>query len=247
MKIILCGACGKMGKSVASLVNAPDTVVCGIDFVQGEAPFPVYLTCEEVTEQADVMIDFSSPLGLEERLAFCERENMPLVLATTGFSAEDTEKIVYYARHNTIFRAENFSFGANLLRFLARKAAKVLQNYDIEIVEKHHSQKQDAPSGTALSLAKSINESLGNKKRPVFCRSGKRQTEEIGIHSVRGGTVTGEHEIYFFGEYETLTLSHSAQNRSIFAAGALKAAAWLIDKPAGLYCMDDMCADLLDK
>lgn len=247
MKIILCGACGKMGKSVAVLVREPDIVVCGIDPVQGEAPFPVYKNCDEITEQADVMIDFSAPLGLEERLAFCERKNVPLVLATTGFGAEDSAKIGNYARHNTIFKAENFSFCVNLLRFLAMKAAKVLQNYDIEIIEKHHSQKRDAPSGTALMLAKGINESLGSTKRLVFGRSEKRQTEEIGLHSVRGGTVTGEHEIYFFGEHETLTLSHSAQSRSVFAAGALKAAAWVLRKPAGLYGMDDLCADLLDK
>ena len=246
MKIILFGANGKMGKSVVSLVKEPDEIVCGVDPASDNAPFPVYSNCNEITEQADVCIDFSVPQNWEERLTFCESRRLPLVLATTGFSAEEEQKIRYYARHNTIFKSENFSFCVNLLRILAQKAAKALKEFDAEIVEKHHAQKKDAPSGTALLLAKSVNEGFGGTKKFVFGRgAGARKKNELGIHSVRGGTVTGEHEIFFFGENETLALSHSAHSRAVFAAGALKAAAWIIGKPAGLYSMENLCVDIL--
>lgn len=243
MKILLVGACGKMGTCVAETVAPPDKIVCGIDRAPKTAPFPVYQTLNGVREKADVCIDFSSPDNLEIRLAYCTKKRLPVVLACTGFSAQDEELIEYYARHITIFKSENFSVGVNLLCFLAKIAAETCKQFDAEIIEKHHNQKKDAPSGTALLLAKSINDGFGGTKRLVFGRSGtdaKRANEDIGIHSVRGGAIVGEHEILLAGGDETITLSHSALSRKVFASGALKAAAWSLNRPAGVYGMSDM-------
>ena len=243
MKILLIGACGKMGTCVAETVSPPDKIVCGIDSSPKPASFPVYESLSDVRERADVLIDFSSPNGLEERLAFCAKKRLPAVLACTGFSAKDEAVIEYYARHITIFKSENFSIGVNLLTFLAKITAETCKGYDAEIIEKHHNQKKDAPSGTALLLAKSINEGFGGTKKLIFGRHGtdeKRASDEIGIHSVRGGAIVGEHEIIFADGDEIITLSHSALSRKVFAAGALKAAAWSLNRPAGIYGMNDM-------
>lgn len=242
MKILLAGACGKMGTCVANAVAAPNKIVCGVDLAPAPMPFPVYPCFAEAKERADVVIDFSSPSGLEERLAYCKRKNTPIVLACTGFTAEDEAKIKYYAGHITIFKSENFSFGVNLLGYLARIAAETLKDYDAEIVEKHHAQKKDAPSGTALMLAKCVNEGFGNTKSLRCGRSGseRRDKQELGIHAVRGGTIVGEHEIIFAGEEEVITISHSALSRKVFALGAIKAAEWSLNRPAGIYGMSDM-------
>lgn len=243
MRIILTGACGRMGTCVAETVALPDKIVCGVDCAPKAAPFPVYETLSAVHERADVLIDFSSPNGLEERLAFCTKKHLPIVLACTGFSGEDEALIEYYARHITIFKSENFSIGVNLLAFLARITAETCKEYDAEIIEKHHNQKKHAPSGTALLLAKSINDGFGGTKTLKYGRCGtdaKRASDEIGIHSVRGGAIVGEHELIFANGEETVTLSHSALSRRVFAAGALKAAAWSLNRPAGIYGMSDL-------
>ena len=245
MKLVLCGACGRMGKMVTELsLERGDEIVCGVDLFPSSMPYPVYRSSREVTEAADVVIDFSSPQNLEERLAFSKSHGIGIVLGTTGFSEADEALIRDFAIHTPIFKTGNLSLGVNLLQLLAKKAAEVLgSNFDAEVIERHHSQKKDAPSGTALMLAKSISEGFGGDKENVCGRRGMvgaRKETEIGIHAVRGGNIVGEHEVMFAGEDEIITLSHSARSRKVFASGALKAATWLTKKEAGLYDMNDL-------
>lgn len=246
MKIILCGACGQMGKNVTEL--AGEQIVCGIDLNPSPAPYPVYKSFGEITEKADVVIDFSSPKELSARLDYCADNRLPIVLASTGFTDEDLKRIDACAKKTAVFKTGNLSIGVNLLQYLVKKAAEVLGgDFDAEIIERHHRIKKDAPSGTALMLAESVNEGFGGNKRNIYGRKGAvgaRTREEIGIHAVRGGTIVGEHEVMFAGEDEIVTLSHSARSRRVFASGALKAAAFLLDKPAGLYDMNDLLGNL---
>lgn len=250
MKIILCGACGRMGKHVADASSERGaTIVAGVDVVEGVTSFPLYRSLQEVKEQADVVIDFSSANGISERLAFCEQRKLPLVLAATGFTSEDLGLIHSAASEIPLFRTGNFSLGINLLQMLVKKAASVLgEDYDIEIIERHHHFKKDAPSGTALMLAESANEGRDGAMQNVCGRQGmigERDKGEIGIHAVRGGTIVGEHEVMFAGEDEIVTLSHSARSRKVFAVGALKAAQWLIAQPAGTYDMNNLLSELI--
>ncbi len=250
MNIILCGACGRMGKNVAELAaETNDKIVCGVDLYPSPMPFPVYEHFDEIKESADVVIDFSSASGLEERLAFCEKRNLGIVLGSTGYSESDETLIRSFSEKIAIFKTGNLSIGINLLQMFAKKAAEVLGNsFDAEIIERHHRMKKDAPSGTALMLAKSVNEGFGGGKENVCGRQGivgARNESEIGIHAVRGGTIVGEHEVMFAGEDEIITLSHSARSRKVFASGALKAAAWLQGQPAGLYDMSDLLAGIV--
>lgn len=250
MKILLCGACGKMGRNVTEVAQAAGAeIVCGVDLYPAPMPYPVYPSFSQVTQTPEVVIDFSSANALEERLAFCAERNLGIVLASTGYSDTDLALIAEYAKRIAIFKTGNLSVGVNLLQFLAKKAAEFLGNgFDAEIIERHHNQKKDAPSGTALMLEQSVNEGFGNSKHPVFGRHGNvgaRDKSEIGVHAVRGGTIVGEHEVMFAGEDEIVTLSHSARSRKVFASGALKAAAWLIGKRPGLYDMTDLLSELL--
>ncbi|MDE5896823.1 MAG: 4-hydroxy-tetrahydrodipicolinate reductase, partial [Clostridia bacterium] len=225
-----------------------DEIVCGIDSRPSPMPFPVYPSFSEAAKTADAVIDFSSAENLEERLAYCETHSLPILLAATGYTETDLKLIDRYAKKLAIFKTGNLSLGINLLQFLVKKAASVLGDFDAEIIEKHHNQKKDAPSGTALMLAKSVNDGFDGGKRFVYGRQGMvgaREKEEIGIHAVRGGTIVGEHEVIFAGTDEIVTLSHSARSRKVFASGALRAAAWLIEQPAGLYDMNDLLADIL--
>lgn len=245
MKLILIGCCGKMGRLVSSLAaEQGHEIVCGVDVAPSPMSYPVYKEIGEVKERADGVIDFSSPLSLDAELKYCAAANLPILLAATGYSEADLALIRRYSERIAVFKTGNLSLGVNLLQILVKKAAEVLgEDFDVEIVERHHRQKKDAPSGTALMLAESIKEGLSSEKELVYGRHGNvgaRRKSEIGVHAVRGGTIVGEHEVMFAGEDEVLTLSHSAGSRRIFAAGALKAAAWLIAKPAGLYNMDDM-------
>ncbi len=250
MKIILFGCCGKMGKYVTEVAaEQGHAIVCGVDLLPSPMPYPVYTDPAEITEKADVVIDFSSPSFTEARLRFCGERQLPIILATTGYSEEEQNLIQSFTGKTAIFRTGNLSLGINLLQMLVKKAAEVLgEEFDVEIIERHHNQKKDAPSGTALMLAESVMEGAMEEKEIVCGRRGNRcarKKSEIGIHAVRGGTIVGEHEVMFAGDNEILTLSHSARSRKIFATGALKVAAWIIGKEAGLYSMDDLLKDLL--
>lgn len=248
-KIILCGACGKMGGNVLSLLeNDPDAVaVCGVDLYPREIGIPVYKTFAEIKEEADVIIDFSSPIGLVERLEYAKTHNIGIVLAATGFTADDLATIAEYSGSVAIFKTANLSLGVNLMQALCKAAAEVLGDaFDVEIVERHHNLKKDAPSGTALMLADTMNEAFEGKKRYVNGREGivgAREKSEIGIHAVRGGTIVGEHEVMFAGEDEIITISHSARSKRVFAAGAIRAAKFLQGKAAGSYQMKDLLAE----
>lgn len=251
LNILLCGIGGKMGGNIADLLkdDGDARIVCGVDIHAPEGcKVPVYTHFSQVKEKVDVIIDFSSPAALAGELEYAAKNNVPAVLASTGYAAEQLESIKEASKSVAVFKTANFSLGVNLLVALAKKAAAVLgENFDIEIVERHHNQKVDAPSGTALMLADGMNEVLAEKRPYVEGRSGivGKRGNEIGIHAVRGGTIVGEHEVMFAGEDEIVTLSHSARSKKVFAAGAIKAAKWIAGKPAGLYDMTDVLGDIL--
>lgn len=250
MKVILCGACGRMGRNVAQLCSERGvTVTAGVDVAPAPMPFPVYPDFSDIREEADVVIDFSPASSVRERLDFCKARKIGIVIAGTAFSDEDEALIRAAADVIPVFQTGNLSVGVNLLQMLVKKAAEVLgDGFDAEIVERHHNMKKDAPSGTALMLAKSVNEGFGGSKENVYGRHGlvgARKKSEIGIHAVRGGTIVGEHEVMFAGQDEIVTLSHSARSRMVFAEGALRAAEWLTSQPAGKYDMNDLLADIL--
>lgn len=247
VKICVTGACGRMGRVIAGLcAERADCEICaGVDKI-GEkyADFPVYKSVFDLQEKPDVIIDFSHPSALSDLLSYCKMNCVPAVIATTGYTDEERAEITAASAQIPVFFTFNMSLGINLLAELAKKAAQVLGGqFDIEIVEKHHNQKKDAPSGTAIMLAEAINEELGNKNHYVYDRHSVRKPrdkDEIGLHSVRGGTIVGEHDIIFAGHDEVITLSHSAQSREVFAAGAVNAAVFLSGKSAGLYAMSDL-------
>ena len=247
--IILSGCCGKMGRVItASVANRDDCrIVAGVDLAKDSTlGYPVYESFDLITEKADVIIDFSHPSALENLLIFSKTKSLPVVLATTGFSASQTESIKAAAAEIPLFFTFNMSLGINLLVALSKKATMILDgNFDIEIVEKHHNQKIDAPSGTAIMLAEAINETLDNKMMYEYDRHSKREkrpANEIGIHSIRGGNIVGEHEVIFAGHDEVITLSHRATSKEVFAVGAVKAALYMKNKTAGLYDMNDVIA-----
>ena len=246
-KIAISGACGKMGRVIAGLIKQRTdcAVSAGIDpFVEKYDEFPVYKKVFDLPEKPDVIIDFSHPSALPDLLSYGKMNNVPLVLATTGYTDEERSQINAAAAQIPLFFTFNMSLGINLLVELARKAAQILGGqFDVEIVEKHHNLKKDAPSGTAIMIAEAINEELGGKERFVYDRHSVRKPrdkDEIGMHSIRGGTIVGEHDVIFAGHDEVITLSHSAQSKEVFAAGAVNAAVFLAGKPAGLYAMSDL-------
>ena len=245
-RILICGACGKMGGNVLSLLEHDQTAVAvaGVDLFPKEIGVPVYQNFANVQEQADVIIDFSSAQNLQERLDYAKANKLGVVLASTGFNKDDLALIEEYSKEIAIFKTANLSLGVNLMQALCKAAAEILgDNYDVEIIERHHNLKKDAPSGTALMLADTINEVFDNQKKYVNGREGivgERKREEIGIHAVRGGTIVGEHEVAFCGEDEIITITHSARSKRVFAVGAIRAAKFLYGKPAGLYAMKDL-------
>jgi len=245
-KIILCGANGKMGHVIQSVVAGRDDceIVAGVDINTESNGFPVYSTFGEIKETADVIIDFSNPALLDSMLAFSEDKKIPVVIATTGYDDKQKKQIEKASEKCAVFFTYNMSMGINLLANLAKKATEVLgSDFDIEIVEKHHNQKIDAPSGTALMLADAICEEIDEPVKYEYDRHSrreKRSKNEIGIHSVRGGTIVGEHEIIFAGRDEIITLSHSARSKEIFAVGAVNAAVFMSGKDSGMYSMKDL-------
>lgn len=245
MRIILSGACGRMGRQVAALAEE-GAVTAGVDVHPLDTlAFPVYPSFSLVSEEADVIIDFSRPEGLSALLAYALDKRLPVVLAATGYNEQQLSQIGEAAKTVPVFRSANMSIGVYVLKALSKRAAELLPDFDVEIVEKHHNQKLDAPSGTALMLYDAVSNPASI---PVFGRNGrtqKREKAEIGVHAVRGGTVAGEHEVGFYGPGETVLLSHSAQDRSIFARGALRAAQWLVGQQPGQYSMDDLAAAMI--
>ena len=236
-----------MGRQVAALAEEADArVVAGVDVLENRnGPFPVYASVEDVREQADVLVDFSRPDALPALLRFATARKLPVLLAATGYQQAHLEMIREAACVIPVFRSANLSMGVYVLRALSRQAARLLPDFDIEIVEKHHNQKVDAPSGTALLLYDAVK---SEDTLPVYGRGGrdcKRRPQEIGLHAVRGGTVAGEHEVGFYGPGETLLLTHSAQDRSIFARGALRAASFIAVQEPGEYDMQDLADAML--
>ena len=235
-----------MGATVANLLQDDKNAraVCGVDVTPcSGGKIPVYTTFDCVKEKVDVILDFSSPAALKAELDWAVKKGVPVVLAATGYTENDLKFIDSCAKKVAIFKTANFSIGVNLRVKLVREAAQTLgEKFDIEIIEKHHNQKIDAPSGTALMLAESANAAFDGKKNYLNGRCGKvgKRGNEIGIHAVRGGTIVGEHDVIFAGDDEVITLSHSASSKRVFAAGAIKAAKWLAGKPAGKYDMTDI-------
>lgn len=237
-----------MGRVIQQLVagRTDCTIAAGVDlFADSAAAFPAYTNIADVQEEADVIIDFSHPSLLTPILSYAaQKGGIPAVLCTTGYSAEQVEALKTAAQTQPVFYSRNMSLGINLLIELSKKAAKVLgDQFDIEIIEKHHNQKIDAPSGTALMLADAIASVRDGETQYVYDRHAqrkKREKSEIGLHAVRGGTIVGEHEVFFAGNHEVITLSHSAQSKELFATGAVNAAVYMCGKGPGLYDMSDM-------
>lgn len=250
VNISICGANGKMGKTIYNCAqNRNDIkVISGIDVnTQKYADFEIVAKPSDLTIKPDVIVDYSHPSVLKNLLEYCLTTGTPVVLATTGYSDEQINEIKKASEQIPIFFSWNMSLGINLLVGLSKKATEILGNqFDIEIIEKHHNQKVDAPSGTALMIANSINETLEIPHNYIYDRHSqrkKRDKNEIGIHSIRGGTIVGEHEVIFAGNDETISLKHVATSKTVFAEGSLNASIFLKGKPAGIYDMSNLISE----
>ena len=246
-KIILRGCSGHMGRVITDIVRNDDAceIVAGLDIIDdGTLGYPVYSSLKDVKEEADVLIDFSTPKGIRELIAEAKVIDLPLVLCSTGYTKEEVDFIVESAKDMTILRSANMSLGINTIIKLLKVATEVLaDDFDIDIVEKHHRLKKDAPSGTALALADSINEGLDHAYHYVYDRSQvrqKRDDKEIGISAVRGGSIVGEHDVIFAGADEVITFQHTAYSKAIFGKGAVQAAKFIKGKGPGWYQMSDV-------
>ncbi len=247
VKIILVGACGRMGRAVTAAAEKDERVkiVAGVDVASSDAQFPIYTGISGIPEalDADVIVDFSHHSATEGILNYAKARKCAAIICTTGQDESELNMIAEASKEIAVFRSGNMSLGINLLISLVRQAASVLEGYDIEIIEKHHNNKLDAPSGTALMFEQAAADGVSYTPDLVYDRHSvrkKRSKEEIGIHSVRGGNIVGEHEVMFVGSEETVTLSHSASSRDVFARGAVEAAVYIAGKCAGLYNMQDV-------
>lgn len=248
VRVIMHGCNGKMGQVITNLAAGDDgiEIVAGIDaYNRKENTYPVFGSLEECTVEADAIIDFANAAAVDGLLEYSLRRQIPVVVCTTGLSQEQIEKIHETSKNVAVLFSYNMSLGINMLLKLLKEASRVLApaGFDMEIVERHHNQKMDAPSGTAIALADSINEALGNEYEYKYDRSGerkKRDKKEIGMHAVRGGTIVGEHEVIFAGTDEVIEFQHKAYSKSVFGKGAVQAAKFLAGKPAGLYTMADV-------
>ena len=248
VKIIMHGCNGHMGQVISGIVEKdPDAeIVAGIDIAdQGKNSYPVFTDIDTCQVEADAIIDFSAAKATDKLLEYSAARQIPVVLCSTGLSEEQLAKVEETSKKVAVLKSANMSLGINTLLKLVQDAAKVLATagFDMEIVEKHHRLKVDAPSGTALALADSINEAMDNKYHYVYDRSQKREKrddKEIGISAVRGGTIVGEHEIIFAGQDEVIEFKHTAYSKAIFGKGAVEAAKFLAGKPAGRYDMSDV-------
>ena len=249
-RIIIYGAGGRMGKVVENIINEDNecTVVAGIDAFEIKRDYPTFTDIKDCNIEADVIVDFSTAAAIPALLDYAEEKGLPVVLCTTGLSEDMLTKVKALSEKIALVKSANMSIGVNLLFDLVKRAAEALydSNFDIEIVEKHHNQKLDAPSGTAVTIADEINSALDNKMEYVYDRTKvrkKRERNEIGISALRGGTIVGEHDVVFAGKDEIITISHTALSRDIFAVGAVKAAKFLAGKKNGLYNMKDVMAE----
>lgn len=247
-RVIMHGCNGKMGQTISGLIAADEEIeiVAGVDaYDEGKNPYPVFSTIAECDVEAEAIIDFSAAPAVDGLLAYCVERQVPCVLCTTGLSQEQLTAVQEAAKKVAILKSANMSLGINMLLKLLQEAANILApaGFDIEIVEKHHNLKVDAPSGTALALADSINDALDDPYRYVYDRSQvreKRTQKEIGISAVRGGTIVGDHDVIFAGADEVVTFSHRAYSKAVFGKGAIQAAKFLAGKPAGMYDMSDV-------
>ena len=247
IKAILHGCCGRMGRIITEICEKDENIeiAAGVDaFGDAYAGYPVYRTLEECPE-GDVIIDFSNSSAIDGLLEYSVRKQIPAVVCTTGLSEEQMKALDEASKKTAILKSANMSVGINLLEALIAEAAPKLAaaGFDIEIVEKHHNTKVDAPSGTALALADAANAALGNEYEYVYDRTVRRQkrpVKEIGISAVRGGTIVGDHDVIFAGQDEVITFSHRAYSRAVFGKGAVEAAKFLAGKKSGFYTMSDV-------
>lgn len=247
INVLISGASGRMGNVIFEIIDGRDDmqVVAGVDREENFLGiFPIYSSFDDVKESVDCIVDFSAPQVLDNLLRYAMEKKLPVVVCTTGFSESQIFEIQNATKNIPVFFSMNMSLGINLLMELAKKATKVLgEQFDIEITEKHHNQKIDAPSGTAYMIADAVNKAANNRYHYEYNRSAKREkrsSNEIGIHSVRGGTIVGEHEILFAGRDELLKISHTALSREVFAVGAVNAVSFMVNQKAGLYNMSHM-------
>ena len=250
VKVIMHGCNGRMGQVITKLcAGDPEiSIVAGIDPYDGiQNDYPVFAEIDDCVAEADVVIDFSTATAIDELMDYCTKRKLPVVVCSTGLSPEQLDNLEKATDHTAVLRSANMSLGINTLMDLLNKATKVFGSagFDIEIVEKHHNQKLDAPSGTALALADAINDAAPEPYEYIYDRSQRRQKrdkKELGISAVRGGSIVGEHEVIFAGMDEVITLKHTAYSRNVFAKGAVEAAKFMAGKPAGYYTMADVIA-----
>lgn len=249
INVMVNGCNGRMGQIVCDLVNKNSNMVLmgGIDIADLEnTSFPVYKDLGKIPKKPDVIIDFSIPVATFNILKYAKDNNIPLVIATTGFSKEQDDKILEYSKFIPIFKSANMSFEINVFMHLLREIAPKLKDNDIEIIETHHNRKIDSPSGTAEMLADTIIEAIGENKHKEYNRHDKhekRSKDEIGMTSIRGGNIVGEHQVMFFGESESFEIKHTSYSRDVFAEGAIKAAEFIVKKSNGMYNMDDLVCE----
>lgn len=249
-RVIMHGCNGRMGQMISGLCTADPEIeiVAGVDtYTEQKNEYPVFASIDQCDVAADAIIDFSNASAVDGLLDYCEEKQIPVVLCSTGLSEEQLAKVDEASKKVAVLKSANMSLGINTLMSLLKQAVKVLApaGFDVEIVEKHHNQKLDAPSGTALALADSINEAMDNSYEYVYDRSdrrAKRDAKELGISAVRGGTIVGEHEVIFAGTDEVIEFKHTAYSRAVFGKGAIQAAKFLHGKAAGYYDMSDVIA-----
>jgi 4-hydroxy-tetrahydrodipicolinate reductase len=246
IKILLSGCSGKMGETISSLVKETNDmiIVAGFDIVNKNPGYPIFSDLSKCNTEIDVIIDFSNPDAFAPVLDFATINKIPIVIATTGLSSDQRERINEESQTSPVFFASNMSLGINLLLELVQKATKVLEKtFDIEVIEKHHNLKVDAPSGTAMTIAETISDSMEEKAEFIYNRQPvrkKRDKNEIGLHAIRGGTIVGEHSVIFAGTDEIIEIKHSAHSKKVFAAGAIMAAKFMYQKGPGFYSMNDV-------
>ena len=247
-RVIMHGCNGKMGQTIAGLIKADEEIelVAGVDaWDEGKNPFPVFRNIKDCDVEADAVIDFSAAAAVDNLLDYCAGKKLPCVLCTTGLSETQLKKVEEASKKTAVLKSANMSLGINMLLKLLKEATEILApaGFDIEIVEKHHNLKVDAPSGTALALGDAVNEVLDNEYEYVYDRSQRREKrpkKEIGFSAVRGGTIVGDHDVIFAGADEVITFSHTAYSKAVFGKGAIQAAKFLKGKSAGMYNMSDV-------